>query len=127
MSARERRLKEYFNTALFGLAQACEALRKAESNGLALDVEQVQNRVLTLRKRMIYPYEPAIDPRAKRLETTWLKIENLEDLPIETDVWFHNGINAFQSWVNICMDTGDLYIMEDEEATHWMPIPELDR
>ncbi|MGI2025795.1 Lar family restriction alleviation protein [Endozoicomonas acroporae] len=54
----------------------------------------------------------------------WRKIEFLDDLPIETDLLFHNGIDTFQSWVNVCMDTGANYIVDNEEATHWMPLPE---
>lgn len=57
----------------------------------------------------------------------WVKIESVNDLPIETDLWFHNGIDSFQSWVNICTDTGENYIVDNEDATHWMEIPKVDQ
>lgn len=64
-----------------------------------------------------------IDDLNKRV-SPWIKIEFLDDLPIETDLLFHNGVDTFQSWVNVCVDTGANYIVDDEKATHWMPLPE---
>ncbi len=61
----------------------------------------------------------------KHILTPWLKIESVNDLPTETDLWFHNGFDAFQSYVDICADTGEKYIVDNEGATHWMEIPEV--
>ena len=74
MSARERRLKEAFNAALVGLEQAAKALSDAGCNQLRLDTQTIHNRVLKLRKTMIYPYETVTDPRTEKLEAALREI-----------------------------------------------------
>lgn len=123
MSARERRLRECYDSALIGIEQAVDALDKAGSTLLKGNAEHLYQKVLTLRKTMFYPYPN--DLNDKRSHETWGSWIPASDPPAEGkrvlvmlttgEVWagHYDGDNWTVHVIGVC-----------NSITHWMPLPE---
>lgn len=124
MSVRERRLRECYDSALFGIEQAIDALDKAGSTLLKGSAEHLHQNVLTLRKTMFYPYPgDTNDKRSHESWNSWIPASNppakgkrVLVMLTTGEVWagHYDGENWNVHVMDVC-----------NSITHWMPIPKL--